>query len=53
MLFRAVRFNALSRPIEEVFRRHGIPCVILGGHKFFDRAEVRLRRPRCLYLYVF
>lgn len=39
-----VRFNALSRPLEQAFRRQGIPCVILGGHKFFDRMEVRTLR---------
>ena len=35
-----VRFNALSRPIENALQKEGIPCRILGGHKFFERMEV-------------
>lgn len=35
-----VRFNALSRPIESALQKEGIPCRILGGHKFFERMEV-------------
>lgn len=36
-----VRFNALSRPIETALQAEGIPCRILGGHRFFERMEVR------------
>ena len=39
-LFNGVRFNALSRPIENALQKEGIPCRILGGHKFFERMEV-------------
>ncbi|KAJ8521924.1 hypothetical protein ONZ45_g1446 [Pleurotus djamor] len=35
-----LRFNALSRAIESALQRVGIPCRILGGHRFFERAEV-------------
>ncbi|KDR76278.1 hypothetical protein GALMADRAFT_225966 [Galerina marginata CBS 339.88] len=36
-----LRFNALSRPIESALQKCGIPCRILGGHKFFERMEVK------------
>ncbi|KAF9532506.1 P-loop containing nucleoside triphosphate hydrolase protein [Crepidotus variabilis] len=36
-----LRFNALSRPIESALQKNGIPCRILGGHKFFERMEVK------------
>ncbi|KAF8962796.1 UvrD-helicase-domain-containing protein [Flammula alnicola] len=36
-----LRFNALSRPIESALQKVGIPCRILGGHKFFERMEVK------------
>ncbi|KAH9481404.1 ATP-dependent DNA helicase srs2 [Psilocybe cubensis] len=36
-----LRFNALSRPIESALQKQGIPCRILGGHKFFERMEVK------------
>ncbi|KAF9485206.1 P-loop containing nucleoside triphosphate hydrolase protein [Pholiota conissans] len=36
-----LRFNALSRPIESALQMEGIPCRILGGHKFFERMEVK------------
>ncbi|KAF5327158.1 hypothetical protein D9619_004893 [Psilocybe cf. subviscida] len=36
-----LRFNALSRPIEAALQKEGIPCRILGGHKFFERVEVK------------
>jgi hypothetical protein len=36
-----VRFNALSRAIESAFQKEGIPNRVLGGHKFFERVEVR------------
>lgn len=35
-----VRFNALSRMVESALQREHIPNRILGGHKFFERAEV-------------
>jgi superfamily I DNA/RNA helicase len=37
-----VRFNALSRAIESALQKEGILSRVLGGHKFFERAEVRL-----------
>ncbi|KAF8806984.1 UvrD-helicase-domain-containing protein [Phlegmacium glaucopus] len=36
-----LRFNALSRPIESALQKEGIPCRILGGHKFFERMEIK------------
>ncbi|KAF9565266.1 UvrD-helicase-domain-containing protein [Agrocybe pediades] len=36
-----LRYNALSRPIESALQLAGIPCKILGGHKFFERMEVK------------
>jgi hypothetical protein len=36
-----VRFNALSRAIESALQKEGISSRVLGGHKFFERAEVR------------
>ena len=36
-----VRFNALSRVIETALQKEGIPSRVLGGHKFFERLEVR------------
>ncbi|MGP1360948.1 MAG: ATP-dependent helicase [Candidatus Fimenecus sp.] len=35
------RINAMSAPIEKEFVRHGIPYRIFGGHRFFDRMEIR------------
>lgn len=35
------RINAQSRVLEEGFRSAGIPYQIIGGMKFFDRAEVK------------
>ncbi|KAG6851096.1 hypothetical protein H0H93_000976 [Arthromyces matolae] len=35
-----LRFNALSRVIESSLQKHGIPSRVLGGHKFFERAEL-------------
>lgn len=32
-----LRFNALSRNIENAFQKAGIPSRMVGGHKFFDR----------------
>lgn len=36
-----VRFNALSRAVEGALQKEGIPNRVLGGHKFFERLEVR------------
>ena len=35
------RTNAQSRMIEDMFLRAGVPYKIVGGTRFFDRAEVR------------
>jgi DNA helicase-2/ATP-dependent DNA helicase PcrA len=34
-----LRYGALSRAIETAFQRSGIPSRMVGGHKFFERAE--------------
>ncbi|KAH7884318.1 P-loop containing nucleoside triphosphate hydrolase protein [Phlebopus sp. FC_14] len=36
-----LRFNALSRTIESALQRDRIPNQILGGHKFFERTEIK------------
>ncbi|MBI5189208.1 MAG: UvrD-helicase domain-containing protein [Nitrospirae bacterium] len=35
------RTNTQSRTIEEAFRREGVPYVVIGGMKFYDRKEVK------------
>jgi DNA helicase-2/ATP-dependent DNA helicase PcrA len=35
------RTNAQSRVLEDVFLRAGVPYQIVGGTRFFDRAEIR------------
>ena len=35
------RTNFQTRPFEELFLSHSIPYEVIGGSKFFDRAEVR------------
>ncbi len=35
------RMNALSSTIENVLVRSGIPYCIIGGHRFFDRKEIK------------
>ena len=35
------RTNAQSRVLEDMLLRAGIPYRIVGGHRFFDRAEIR------------
>ncbi len=35
------RMNAQSNSLESVFARSGIPHRIIGGHRFFDREEIR------------
>ncbi|KZT02552.1 UvrD-helicase-domain-containing protein [Laetiporus sulphureus 93-53] len=36
-----LRFNAYSRPFESALQSQGIPCRVLRGYKFSDRAEVK------------
>ncbi|QRW22246.1 UvrD-helicase domain protein [Rhizoctonia solani] len=36
-----LRFNALSRVIESALQQESVPSRVLGGHKFFERAEVK------------
>ncbi|KAH6909099.1 ATP-dependent DNA helicase pcra [Coprinopsis sp. MPI-PUGE-AT-0042] len=36
-----LRFNALSRNIEKALQNEKIPYRVLGGHKFFERLEVK------------
>ncbi len=35
------RTNAQSRSLEDVFRRNGIPYVIVGGIRFYERKEIK------------
>ncbi len=35
------RMNAQSNAIEQVFARSGIPHRIIGGHRFYDREEIK------------
>lgn len=35
------RTNAQSRSIEDAFRRYGIPYVIVGGVRFYERKEIK------------
>jgi DNA helicase-2/ATP-dependent DNA helicase PcrA len=35
------RMNAQSRSLEESFRLYGLPYVVVGGTRFFDRKEIR------------
>ena len=35
------RMNAQSNQMEQAFKRNGIPYRIIGGTRFFDRAEVK------------
>ncbi|KAL7420030.1 ATP-dependent DNA helicase srs2 [Cryptotrichosporon argae] len=36
-----LRTNALSRNIESALQKDGIPCRLIGGHKFFERLEIK------------
>ncbi|CAL1703524.1 unnamed protein product [Somion occarium] len=36
-----LRYNSLSRAIESALQQQGIPNRVLGGHKFFERSEVK------------
>lgn len=36
-----VRYNALSRVIESALQKESIPNRIVGGHKFFERMEIK------------
>lgn len=35
------RTNAQSRVIEEVFLHHGIPYILIGGTRFYERKEIK------------
>lgn len=35
------RVNALSRGFENAFARSGIPYRVIGGHRFYDRKEIK------------
>ena len=35
------RTNAQSRSLEDVFRRNGVPYVIVGGIRFYERKEIK------------
>jgi len=35
------RTNAQSRTFEEAFIRHGLPYILIGGVKFYERAEIK------------
>lgn len=35
------RMNAMSSPIEQELMRNSIPYRIIGGHKFYDRMEIK------------
>ena len=35
------RTNAQSQPLEAAFQRNAIPYRIIGGHRFYDRSEVK------------
>ncbi len=35
------RTHIQSRPLEESFQKHGIPYVIVGGLRFFERKEIK------------
>ena len=35
------RTNAQSRPIEETMRRAGLPYIVVGGMRFYERKEVK------------
>jgi DNA helicase-2/ATP-dependent DNA helicase PcrA len=37
----AVRYNALSRAIESALQKDSVPNRIVGGHKFFERMEIK------------
>ncbi len=36
-----MRTNAQSRVLEEWFMKRGLPYVIVGGHKFYERMEIK------------
>ncbi len=35
------RINAQSNALEYAFKRNGVPYIVVGGTKFFDRAEIK------------
>ena len=36
------RMNAQSNAIEQALSRSGVPHRVIGGHRFFDREEIRM-----------
>lgn len=36
-----LRYNSMSRVIESMLQKEGIPNRVLSGHRFFERMEVR------------
>lgn len=36
-----MRYNALSRVIEAALQKDSVPNRIVGGHKFFERLEIK------------
>ncbi|TFK20286.1 P-loop containing nucleoside triphosphate hydrolase protein [Coprinopsis marcescibilis] len=36
-----LRYNALSRNLESALQKERIPCRVLGGHRYFERLEVK------------
>jgi DNA helicase-2/ATP-dependent DNA helicase PcrA len=36
-----VRYNALSRVIDSALQKDSVPNRIVGGHKFFERMEIK------------
>ncbi|GAA5834422.1 hypothetical protein JCM11251_007984 [Rhodosporidiobolus azoricus] len=36
-----LRYGALSRAVETALQRAGVPSRMVGGHKFFERAEIK------------
>ena len=36
-----LRYNAMSRALEAGLQSSGLPCRLIGGHKFFDRVEIK------------
>ncbi|GAA6042157.1 hypothetical protein JCM8097_004990 [Rhodosporidiobolus ruineniae] len=36
-----IRYGALSRAVETALQRAGVPSRMVGGHKFFERSEIK------------
>lgn len=43
------RSNAQSRLLEETLIRQGMPYRIYGGHRFYERLEIKTPWPICAY----